>query len=114
MATKELSPNHLLAILDRNDGPLLTADAFPSVPFVKVKSALDTLKSREMISHSQLEREEAILTPEGEGIAKEGSHEAKVFEAVRAAVEGLKIEELPVCRSNCTPAGLDKRSRQIC
>ena len=106
MTTEELSPNDVLNALGQSDGPLLTAEAFPSTPFVKVKSALDTLKSRDMITHSQIEREEAILTPEGEGVAKNGSHEAKVFEAVRAAVEGLKIDELQVRRNNCTPAGL--------
>ena len=99
----QLSPNQVLATLSKHDGPILTAQAFPSISFVKVKSALDSLKSREMIIHSQVEREEVILTGEGEGIAEQGSHEAKVFEAVRAAVDGLKIDDLPVRWLDCMP-----------
>ena len=103
----ELSPNQVLEALSQSDDPILTSHAFPSVPFDKVKSAIDTLKSRDMVTYSQIEREEAILTPEAEGIASNGSHEARVFEAVHGAVEGLKIADLPVCWLNCTPAQLD-------
>ena len=103
MAT-EVSPNEVLATLDKSNGPVITSETYPKVPFVKIKSALDTLRSRDMITFSQIEREEAVLTPEAEGIVKEGSHEAKVFEAVRAAVEGLSIADLPVRWLDCTPA----------
>ncbi|KAI9705043.1 MAG: Phenylalanyl-tRNA synthetase, beta subunit, cytoplasmic [Candelina mexicana] len=75
--------------------PLLSADIFPSVPSTTVKSSLDRLGSREMVTYETIDREEAVLTPEAEGIAKEGSHEAKVFEAVQQAVGGLKIGDLP-------------------
>ena len=91
----DLTPNEVLGTLSTMDGSLLTSDAFPGVPFIKVKSAVDTLKSREMITYKQVDQEETILTPEAEGIAANGSHEAKVFEAVRKAVEGLKISDLP-------------------
>ena len=91
-----ISPNELLEALAEADGPLLTVNAFPTVPYTKIKSALDSLKSHEMIQYDPIEREEALLTPEAEGIVKHGSHEAKVFEAVRQAVEGLKIKDLPV------------------
>jgi len=60
-----------------------------------------------MVTYSKRDREEAVLTEEAEGIAANGSHEAKVFEAVRKAVEGLKISDLPVRGSNCMPARLD-------
>ena len=93
----------VLVYLSDHDGPFLTNDAFPSLTFVTIKSALDRLGSREFILYKQIDREEAILTDEAEGIAANGSHEAKVFEAVRKAVEGLKIGDLPVCRSNCMP-----------
>ena len=109
----ELSPNHVLDTLSQNNGPILTADAFPSIPFDKVKRAIDTLKSRDMVTYSQVEREETILTLEAEGIAANGSHEAKVFEAVRAAVEGLKISDLPVCWLDCMPARLDAKESCI-
>lgn len=99
--------SQVLDALSQCDGPVLSADAFPSIPSTTVKSALDRLSSREMVSYRTIDREEAILTAEAEGIASNGSHEAKVFEAVRKSVEGLKIVDLPVCRLNCTPARLD-------
>lgn len=89
----------VLDALSTTDGSILTANIFPSIPFNTIKSALDRLGSRELISYKQIDREEAILTEEGHGIAASGSHEAKVFEAVRNAVEGLKIGDLPVCQS---------------
>lgn len=60
-----------------------------------------------MVTYRKIDREEAILTEEAEGIAANGSHEAKVFEAVRKAVDGLKISDLPVRGSNRMPARLD-------
>lgn len=94
----DLSPNQLLDALSKSDSPVLTADAFPSVPFVKVKSVVDTLKSREMITYKTIEADEYKLTPEAEGIVANGSHEARVFEAVIQAVGGLRIKDLPVRR----------------
>ena len=93
----------VLDFLSDHNGSFLTSDAFPSVPFITVKSALDRLGSRELITYRQIDREEAILTEEAKGIATNGSHEAKVFEAVRKAVEGLKIEDLTVCGLHCMP-----------
>lgn len=101
--------SQILEALDQTNASILSADAFPSVDFTAMKSALDRLGSRSMIIYRQLDREEATLTPEAEGIAAEGSHEAKVFEAVRQAVDGLKIADLPVRRLNCTPARLDNQ-----
>ncbi|KAL8690853.1 MAG: hypothetical protein Q9218_003803 [Villophora microphyllina] len=85
----------VLDALSQAEGSIVSNDAFPSVDFTTMKSALDRLGSREFIEFRQINREEAVLTPEAEGIAAEGSHEAKVFEAVRQAVEGLKIDDLP-------------------
>ncbi|EAS33476.3 phenylalanine-tRNA ligase, alpha subunit [Coccidioides immitis RS] len=87
--------HQVLEALASTDKPILSSDAFPSAPPTSVKSALDRLGSREMVQYETLEREEAILSPEAEGIVANGSHEAKVFEAVRAALDGLKIAELP-------------------
>ena len=86
----------VLSALANSDGPILTAEAFPELPSTIIKSSLDRLGSREMLSYKTLEREEYLLTKEAEGIAAEGSHEAKVFEAVRNAVDGLKISDLQV------------------
>lgn len=99
--------SQVLHVLSQSHGPVLSADAFPSIPSTTVKSALDRLGSREMVSYRVIDREEVILTVEAEGIAANGSHEAKVFEAVRNSIEGLKIADLPVCWLNCTPARLE-------
>lgn len=86
----------VLDALSSTGGPILSADAFPSIPSTTLKSALDRLSSREMVSYKTTDGEEAVLTEEAESIAAHGSHEAKVFEAVLRAVEGLKIADLPV------------------
>ena len=99
--------SQVLEALSHSNGPILSAETFPSIPSTMVKSALDRLGSREMVTYKTIDREEAILTPEAEGIAKDGSHEAKVFEAVRQAVEGLKIADLPVRWLNRMPAQED-------
>ena len=98
--------SQVLQVLSRSNEPVISADAFPSIPATAVKGALDRLHSRDMVAYKTIEREEAILTTEAKGIAAEGSHEAKVFEAVRKSIEGLKITELPVRWLNCTPARL--------
>lgn len=74
--------------------PILSSEAFPTISFQDVKSALDRLASRSMITYETIEREEPLLEPEAEQIAAHGSHEARVFEAVRKAMEGLTIQEL--------------------
>lgn len=84
-----------MQVLASADGPLLSTEVLPNADFKSIKAALDRLKSREMVEYEQLEREEVILTPEAEGIAANGSHEARVFDAVRAALDGLKIKDLP-------------------
>ena len=88
--------NEVLQALSEANDSIISKDAFPSIDFVQIKSATDSLKSRDMVTYKQLDREEVYLTPEAEEIARDGSHEAKVFEAVRQAVDGLKISELPV------------------
>ncbi|KAE8148334.1 tRNA synthetases class II core domain (F)-domain-containing protein [Aspergillus avenaceus] len=87
--------NPILDALSASDAPILSSDAFPSTPSLNVKSALDRLASRQMVEYETIEREVAALTKEGEEIAANGSHEAKVFQAVVAAMEGLKIGDLP-------------------
>ena len=104
----------VLEALAYANGPILTAEIFPSESFTTVKSALDRLNSREMVFYKTIERDEAILTEEARGIAEHGSHEAKVFEAVRNAVEGLKVSDLPVRGTICTPASLEKKIMKAC
>lgn len=85
----------VLQVLSSADGPVLTSEAFPNASFVAVKSAVDRLRSREFIVAEQIDRIELGLTKEGEDIAEKGSNGARVFEAVRTALEGLKIKDLP-------------------
>ena len=61
-----------------------TSEAFPDVAGADVKAALDRLASRSMIAYEQHTAEEVVLTGEGQQIAAEGSHEYRVWEAVRA------------------------------
>lgn len=85
----------VLHVLSSSTGPVLTSEAFPNASFVAVKAAVDRLRSREFIQAEQIDRLELVLTKEGQDIAENGSNGARVFEAVRAALEGLKIKDLP-------------------
>lgn len=87
--------NPILDALSASDAPITSNEAFPSTPSLNVKSALDRLGSRQMIEYETMDREVVSLTEEGEAIAANGSHEVKVFEAVVAAMDGLKIGDLP-------------------
>ena len=86
-------PSGILQALSQKD-PILSAEAFPSVKSADVKAALDRLGSRSMLTYDTIDREEAILEPEAVEIAANGSHEARVFEALRKAMDGLTIPEL--------------------
>src|ERR1700710_836993 len=85
--------SEILQALSQNDG-ILSSEAFPSQKFTDVKSSLDRLGSRSMITYETIDREEAVWEPEAQEIAANGSHEARVFEALRKAVEGLTVSEL--------------------
>lgn len=74
--------------------PILTSEVFPAIASQEIKGALDRLGSRSMITYETIERDDAALEPEGEQIAAHGSHEARVFEAVRKSMEGLTIQGL--------------------
>jgi phenylalanyl-tRNA synthetase alpha chain len=87
--------NPILDALSASEGQILSDKAFPSTPSQNIKSALDRLASRNMVEYETMERDAYVLTPEGEEIAANGSHEAKVFQAVLAAMDGLKIGDLP-------------------
>jgi len=86
-------PSEILQLLSKHD-PILSSDAFPSQKSGDIKGALDRLASRSMIRYETIDREEAILEDEGVEIEANGSHEARVFEALRKAVEGLTVKEL--------------------
>ncbi|KAL6919933.1 hypothetical protein ACHAP8_006496 [Fusarium lateritium] len=88
----DLTSQILQALSEKS--PLLSSEAFPTIAFQDIKASLDRLASRSMITYETIDREEAILEPEAEQIAEHGSHEARVFEALRNAVEGLSIQDL--------------------
>ncbi|KAF3483902.1 phenylalanyl-tRNA synthetase alpha chain [Arthroderma uncinatum] len=90
----DLTPQ-VLECLASTDEPQLSSHVFPSAPAQSVKAALDRLTARDMVLQETIETEEVYLLPEAEGIVANGSHEARVFEAVSAAMEGLKITDLP-------------------
>lgn len=87
--------SQILHKLDESSTPINSSDTFPDVESTVIKGAIDSLGSREMIEFDTIDREEAVLTPEGIQIATEGSHEARVFDAVKA-MGGLKIKDLAV------------------
>jgi phenylalanyl-tRNA synthetase alpha chain len=85
--------SEILQALSKID-PILSSEAFPSQKSADVKSALDRLGSRSMITYATIDREEAILEPEAVEIEANGSHEARVFEALRNSIAGLTVSEL--------------------
>lgn len=72
-------------------------EQFPDVSQAEIKAALDRLRSRQMVDYDTQEQEKASLTEEGRTIAEEGSHEYKVWEAVKSQGK-IAIKELPVIK----------------
>ncbi|GAM83478.1 hypothetical protein ANO11243_014660 [Dothideomycetidae sp. 11243] len=71
----------ILEFLDHKD-PASTNSDFPHVPQNEIKASLDRLASRSMIVYETQDREQVVLTSEGQTICDEGSHEYKVWDAV--------------------------------
>ena len=88
--------------------PLLTAEVFPNATFEDIKAAITRLANRSMVNFQTIEREEVLLEPEAEKIAAHGSHEARVFEAVRQSMEGLSIPDLEKAIGDKTVTNLGK------
>lgn len=84
----------VLDLLDTKE-TLQSNEDFPSVPQRDIKAALDRLASRSMVEYKTLDKEQVVLTPESEGIVANGSHEFKVWKAVKEAGK-VAIKELPV------------------
>ena len=83
----------VLRALDKQEN-ILSTDVFPLQKSTDMKSALDRLASRYMVSYQTIDREDAVLESEGEDIIANGSHEARVFDALKQAMSGLTIKEL--------------------
>ena len=65
--------------------PIETENAFPQNTQAEIKSALDRLASRSMVQYDTHDSEQVVLTAEAEQIVAEGSHEYKVWQAVKQA-----------------------------
>jgi len=87
----------ILEALDTN--PTFETNAqFPQTPQNEVKAALDRLASRMMVTYETKDTEQVLLTPEAQGICDQGSHEFKVWDAVRRH-GNIEIKELAVSLS---------------
>lgn len=69
-------------------------DAFSNVPQAEFKAALDRLSSRSMIEYKQETTERVVLEPEGEDIVANGSHEIKLFNAIKEAGK-IPLKDVP-------------------
>lgn len=87
-----------------------TSEDFPQIPQPEIKAALDRLKSRSMILYETADSEQVLLTGEAKTICDEGSHEYKVWDAVRQNGK-LSIKELPV--GFLRPVPISKLRRQF-
>lgn len=85
----------VLDLLDTKE-TLQTNEDFPTISQAEIKAALDRLASRSMVEYKSKDSEKVLLTPESEGIVEHGSHEFKVWKAVKEAGK-IPIKELPVC-----------------
>ena len=84
----------ILELLDEKE-PIQTKEDFPETPQNEIKAALDRLASRSMLAYETQDAEQVLLTPEGQTICDEGSHEYKVWDAVQQRGK-LPLKELPV------------------
>ena len=75
-------PSEILHALSQSE-PINSSEAFPSQPSTVVKSALDTLLSRSMVTYKANNQEDVILETEGEQILANGSHEVRILQALQ-------------------------------
>ncbi|KAF2138318.1 uncharacterized protein K452DRAFT_328861 [Aplosporella prunicola CBS 121167] len=83
----------ILDLLDQKP-TLRSSEDLADVSQVEIKAALDRLASRSMVTYETADSELVVLTKEGQAISDEGSHEFKVWEAVKQAGK-VAIKELP-------------------
>ncbi|PNS20820.1 Phenylalanine--tRNA ligase alpha subunit [Sphaceloma murrayae] len=77
-------PQQVLDLLDEKE-PIQSNTDFPNVSQQEFKAAIDRLGSRSMVAYDTSDKEQVVLTPEGQTICDEGSHEFKVWDAVKKA-----------------------------
>lgn len=79
----------------KDSTPVLTSAEFPSIARNEIKAALDRLASRYMVEYMAKDTEIVLLTQEGQEICDEGSHEWKVWRAVKDKGK-IEIKDLVV------------------
>ncbi|PVH93464.1 hypothetical protein DM02DRAFT_603926 [Periconia macrospinosa] len=82
----------VLDLLDQKE-PLQTSEDFPAISQAEIKAALDRLASRSMVEYKTNDSEQVLLSKEAEAIVANGSHEYKVWKAVKDAGK-VPIKEL--------------------
>ncbi|KAF2669248.1 hypothetical protein BT63DRAFT_446901 [Microthyrium microscopicum] len=92
-STERDLPHEILALLANKD-TVVTNQDYPEISQPRIKAAIDRLGSRSMVEYDTKDSEIVILTPEAEGICEQGSHEYKVWDAVRKQGK-VEIAELP-------------------
>lgn len=88
-------------VLDKLDtkDTLQTNEDFPTISQAEIKAALDRLASRSMVEYKSLNTDKVILTAEAEGIVEGGSHEFRVWKAIKER-GSVTIKELPVSKAS--------------
>jgi phenylalanyl-tRNA synthetase alpha chain len=84
----------VLDLLDTKQ-TVATESDLPDVAQAEIKAALDRLASRNMVTYETNDKEQVVLSKEGEQIANEGSHEYKVWDAVKRRGQ-MPLKELQV------------------
>lgn len=92
----------ILAHLDTKS-ELETSKEFPQIPQNEIKAALDRLASRAMVEYKPIDTEIVLLTPEGQSICDEGSHEWKVWDAIKRQGK-IEMKDLIVSAPNASRA----------
>ncbi|ORY92369.1 tRNA synthetases class II core domain (F)-domain-containing protein [Syncephalastrum racemosum] len=112
MATAEELQTLVLTTLEREscipnskDLKTVNGDALDQLSLLGV---LNSLKSKEMVDYEAIDVEIWTLTEEGQQVAKQGSHEARVFEAIPAGEEGMPISELQSILGDAAKVGQGK------
>ncbi|KAI7864817.1 tRNA synthetases class II core domain (F)-domain-containing protein [Spinellus fusiger] len=110
MATNELQ-TLVLTTLDKEQVIENSKDlhhAGQPVEQLTLLGVLNSLKSKDMVDYSAIEVEVWTLTEEGEQVAKEGSHEARVFAAVPSGEEGIAIADIQAKLGEAAKVGQGK------
>ncbi|ORX61421.1 hypothetical protein DM01DRAFT_1299365 [Hesseltinella vesiculosa] len=98
MSTGEALQTYVLETLNKdnvieNTKDLNNADGQP-IEQLTLLGALNSLKSKDMVDFTFIDREVWFLTEEGEQVAAQGSHEARVFDLIPSGDEGMTIADV--------------------